>query len=379
MFRLIIVVLFLLVTVTGFGCSSPSSPVRPAAACVVGDLNQPPSVTITSAPTDCCYGSWAGSIIGTVNNVETDSVKVVLYAQTNVYWVQPLAAAPNTYPACNGTWSNGTHGGHHYCAILCKRSWNPPATLGYLPPVGGEILAITCVPTNVRTLSFAGYTWMVKSNAEVRVDPGPNYFSDSTANVWTDGQGDLHLKLTSRNSKWYCPEMYSEQYFNRGRFRFTVRGPIDVLDPNVVAAGFIYANINQEVDTEFSRWGAVNGPNGQNVIQPWTTPGNRHQYSFALTGTTSSHEFIWWPDSVYFESRQGEMDANGELIDSWMYRGADSPPANEMRMRFNVWLIGGNPPTNSQEVEIVITDFRWHDIATPVKATSWGQLKARYR
>lgn len=374
----VFVVLFTLLAIAS--CANTPTPTTPTLnTCIVGNLNQPPSITITAAPPDCCYGSWAGTVTGTVNNVDVDSVKVVIYAQTDVYWVQPFAAWPNTIPNCDGTWSNGTHGGHHYCAILCKRSWNPPATLGYLPPVGGEILAITCVPTSVRTLSFAGYTWWVKSNAEVRVDPGPNYFSDSTANVWVDEQGDLHLKLTYRNDKWYCPEVYSEQYFGFGRFRFTVAGPIDVLDPNVVAAGFVYANVNQEVDIEFSRWGAPSGQNGQYVIQPWNVQGNRYRYNFSLTGATSTHEFIWWPDSVSFESRQGDMDVGGAVIQSWMYRGSDSPPANEMRMRFNVWLIDGNPPTNGQEVEIVITDFRWQDITTPVLPSTWGQIKARYR
>ncbi|MBI4092733.1 MAG: hypothetical protein HY420_02290 [Candidatus Kerfeldbacteria bacterium] len=378
MTRFVVIVLLMLLAIAS--CSNtPATKPTVNTTCIVGDLNQPPSITILTAPPDCCYGSWAGNITGIVNNVETDSIKVVLYAQTNVYWVQPWAAAPNTYPACDGTWSNGTHGGHHYCAILCKRSWVPPATLGYLPPVGGEILAITCVPTPVRTLSFAGYTWWVKSNAEVRVDPGPNYFSDSTANVWVDGPGNLHLKLTYRDDKWYCPEVYSEQYFNFGRFRFTIQGPIDVLDPNVVAAGFIYANVNQEVDIEFSRWGDPNAQNGQYVIQPWNTSGNRNRYNFTLTGPTSTHEFIWWPDSVFFESRQGDMDGGGAVIQSWMYRGNDSPPANQMRMRFNVWLFGGNPPTNGQEVELVITDFRWQDITTPVRRSSWGQVKTRYR
>ena len=36
------------------------------------------------------------------------------------------------------------------------------------------------------------------------VGPGPNYFSDSTTNVWTDTNGWLHLRITHRANAWQC-------------------------------------------------------------------------------------------------------------------------------------------------------------------------------
>src|SRR5574341_1745935 len=48
-----------------------------------------------------------------------------------------------------------------------------------------------------RQISFSGYMWNVKKS-NGRVGPGPNYFSDSTQNVWVDLSGDR--KSTRLNS-----------------------------------------------------------------------------------------------------------------------------------------------------------------------------------
>ena len=361
----------------------------PAGACAVGDLNQTPTITILTAPPDCCYGGWAGDITGIVNNVNTDSVGVVLYAQTNWYWVQPYAAWPWTNIACpGGTFSNQTHGGHHYCAILAKKTWNPPATLGYLPPIGGNILAIACVPNSPRTISAFGYTWYVKSNT-IAIDPGPNIFTDSEENVWVDGAGRLHLKITHRGDAWLCPEVFSEGYFPLGFFTFELEGQIDQLDPNVVLGCFLYsenfASDHDEIDFEASRWGIPGGPNAQYVLQPWNVSGNRHQFAMTLTQPVSFHTICWEHDQVTFSSCQGHLGVGGGLIEQWTYAGPDVPVPDAERMRFNLWLLNGNAPTNSQEVEVIISDFRYGSECTgpctsvPVAPVPWGRIKAAYR
>ena len=63
---------------------------------------------------------------------------------------------------------------------FCKQSDPPPAT-----PV-----------TPVGNLQFSGISWRVKSSGVGKMGPGPNYFSDSTKNVYVDNQGYLHLKIT---------------------------------------------------------------------------------------------------------------------------------------------------------------------------------------
>lgn len=84
-----------------------------------------------------------------------------------------------------------------------------------------------------RTLTFAGHNWCVKA-AKSQVGPGPNYFSDSTNNVWLDNMGRLHLKIYRSGSRWYCAEVVSEESFGYGTYRFYIDSPVDKLDPNII-------------------------------------------------------------------------------------------------------------------------------------------------
>jgi hypothetical protein len=65
----------------------------PVSACVVGEPSNDPAIVITLSPPDCCHAAWGGTIAGTVANVETDDVAVFVYAETDVYYVQPVEDA----------------------------------------------------------------------------------------------------------------------------------------------------------------------------------------------------------------------------------------------------------------------------------------------
>jgi hypothetical protein len=165
--------------------------------------------------------------------------------------------------------------------------------------------------------------------------------------------------LVFRDGKWFCSEVYSDQYFTYGAFRFVVEGRVDLLDPNVVMAGFVYYSVVSEADIEFSRWQDPNGLNGQYVLQPWDTPGNRHRYPFALTGTTSTHQFAWSPTTVAFGSYDGPSTSSPE-IHYWVYGGPYVPVPTAHRFHFNLWLIGGQAPLDGQVVEIVVSSFSYN-------------------
>jgi hypothetical protein len=87
------------------------------------------------------------TIAGTVSGIAPDKreCKIVLYARTNMWYVQPTTEAPYTSIGSDGKWQNETHLGTNYAALLVKSEWKPPATLGALPKIGGEILAIARV------------------------------------------------------------------------------------------------------------------------------------------------------------------------------------------------------------------------------------------
>lgn len=85
----------------------------------------------------------AGVVSGV--NLSECECRVVLFAETNVYWVQPYANAPFTAIKADLTWETNTHLGHHYAALLVRAGYQPPTTTDSLPAVGGSVLAVTRV------------------------------------------------------------------------------------------------------------------------------------------------------------------------------------------------------------------------------------------
>mgnify|MGYP002079094543 CR=1 FL=1 len=62
---------------------------------------------------------------------------------------------------------------------------------------------LSATTTTNRQIQFSNYTWNVRINNTVQQDPGPNYYTDSSQNVYVDSNGYLHMKITKVNNKWY--------------------------------------------------------------------------------------------------------------------------------------------------------------------------------
>ena len=205
----------------------------------------------------------------------------------------------------------------------------------------------------VRTVQFSGYTWQVKSSSGL-VGPGPNAFSDSTSNVWVDGRGRLHLKLTYSKGRWRCAEVINTQSLGRGRYTFELDSPVHALDPNVVLGLFTWSDepayANRELDIEFSRWGNAADPtNGQFVVQPYAGAGHLRRI-IQPAAASSTHSIDWQAGSVAFASSSATPS-------SWSYAGRDVPPPGSEHARMNLWLYRGAPPTDGRAVEVVVKRF----------------------
>lgn len=207
-----------------------------------------------------------------------------------------------------------------------------------------------------RSVTFAGSSWAVKASAGL-VGPGPNVFSDSPENVWVDSAGRLHLRITYRDGRWLAAEVILAHSLGYGTYRFDVESSTGQLDANVVLGMFTWSDRaaynHREIDVELARWGdAASATNAQYVVQPYDRPGNIVRFQQPAEGATS-HQFAWTSKAVSFLS----STATGDTIASWKYTGRGVPKAGDERARINLWLHGGAPPTDGNEVEVVLSNF----------------------
>lgn len=216
------------------------------------------------------------------------------------------------------------------------------------------------------TLHFAGYDWTVKSGNGL--GPGPCDWSES--NVWVDGDGDLHLKISHTGGAWTCAEVETTQRLGFGKYQWWVIGEIDKLDTNVVLGLFNYPppdvgpDGTNEIDIELSRFGFPGAPNLNFTDWPAKAglPPAGKSYFFSLNGTYTTQRFTWQKNSIYFQSLNGHRNDNQSPIARWKYAPAyplRRIPQAPLPVHMNLWLAGGKPPTDGREVEVVIQSFTY--------------------
>lgn len=332
-----------------------------------------PSMEFISVPP---YGS-NDNLFGRVHNVDPNSHKVAVYIfiEGAGWWTKPTFAQPLTSIQPDSTWVvDITTGGSDIYATRIQAFLLPD---GINPPLAG---GLSCLPDTLNAIAiadadtmrslpsvhFSGYDWWLKASVG-SVGPGPNFFSDSTENVRVDTNDDLHLKITQRNGIWYCPEVILTESLGPGRYVFQLTGQVGQINENAVLGLFTWDNdgCNQnfrEIDIEFSRWGNVqDSTNAQYVVQPWNVAGNLQRWYVPVLMDSSTHSFGWYSDSINFLSVKGHQSVQpyDSIIYSWQYTGSNIPSPGSETVRMNLWLFNGQPPSNGQEVEVVISKFEF--------------------
>ncbi|HWS87671.1 MAG TPA: histidine kinase [Pyrinomonadaceae bacterium] len=67
--------------------------------------------------------------------------RIVLYARSGAWYVQPYVDRPFTSIRPDSTWKNSTHLGTEYAALLVEEGYSPPARIDELPRAGGGVVA----------------------------------------------------------------------------------------------------------------------------------------------------------------------------------------------------------------------------------------------
>jgi len=221
---------------------------------------------------------------------------------------------------------------------------------------------IVTVPSGrQRIIRFSGYDWLVDSRTG---GPGPNRFSDSTNNVWLDDLGRLHMRITHRSTQWQCAEICALKSFGYGSYRFQLDSRIDNLNERAVLGLFTYssdpADNDREIDIEFGRWAnAVDPSNAQFVVQP-PTPGHKVRFAVPIDQTNSTHLFTWEPNRISFQSLGESLSGGpGSVVADWRFALSGVPQAGDETVHLNLWLYEGVPPTDGNEVEVIVQSFEF--------------------
>jgi len=104
-----------------------------------------PEIQITEVPPKGAGPDRVERIAGTVSGVNARECKVIVFAHTDTWYVQPYIESSDTEIRDSNTWQTDTHLGSQYAALLVKNSYKPPSGTGRLPDVGGPILASVVV------------------------------------------------------------------------------------------------------------------------------------------------------------------------------------------------------------------------------------------
>src|SRR5258705_1701841 len=106
----------------------------------------------------------AGRVIGA-----RTGQRIVLFAKSGLWWVQPTIDESFTAIQPDATWTNSIHLGTEYAALLVEPGYRPPPTVEVLPLAGGDVVAVKSVPgekseqAGPRTLQFSGYEWHIRN------------------------------------------------------------------------------------------------------------------------------------------------------------------------------------------------------------------------
>lgn len=211
------------------------------------------------------------------------------------------------------------------------------------------------VSASTQTINFSGYTWTVRSGFYA---PGPNNWSNDPRDVFVDAGGRLHLSVVNRNGVWYSSEVSLPSSLGYGTYEFDISTGVDRIDPNLIAAPFLYQDDTHEIDIEYTRWSDPTAPNTWMTVQP-SSPTSETNFTTNQGTNPVTARIEWTPDHITLSTMQ-----NNAALNSWTYSGTNNfTPGNE-RLHINFWQNKGWTPINNSTNEFIVDAMRF----TPYQA-----------
>lgn len=320
-----------------------------------------PSIEFTRVPKADVGGKEENDIIEGIVKGGREGQRIVLYARSGKWWLQPLRSNPFTRVQNSGKWTNATHLGTEYAALLVNPEYRPAFTYDELPSRGNSVAAVAVVRGQAKppsiTIPFCGYDWRLRSARSSR--GGWNDYA--TANVWTDSGGAMHLRIKKGEKDWTCSEVALTRNFGYGTYRFVVRD-ISQLEPSQVFTLYTWdysgaEQGNREMDVEFSRWGDRGNTNARFIVQPYNVAANVSH--FPAPAGTLTHTFRWEPGRISFRTVRGsETGDRGSSIAEHVFTSGIPVPGIET-VRMNHYVFRSGPPVQQSESEVVVERFEY--------------------
>jgi len=209
--------------------------------CEVTRANEPSIIFTKLPPAGEGSPDKINDIRGRVDGARAGQ-RIVIFARSGLWWVQPTADQPFTAISRDSSWKSATHPGSAYAALLVNPGYRPPTIANALPEKGGDVVAVATAEGAMltrpvaKTLHFSGYDWDIRESSS---DRGGTRNLNDPANAWMDEKGLLHLRIAGQPGNWTSGEVSLTRSLGYGTYRFTVRD-ISQLEPATVFGMFTW-------------------------------------------------------------------------------------------------------------------------------------------
>jgi hypothetical protein len=335
-------------------------------ACQSGKPQETPSITFTKIPPAAQGGrERLDTISGRVSGARPGQ-RIVVYAKSGPWWVQPWPEQPFIPIESASTWSTQTHLGYEYAALLVNADYHAAPTIDVTPTMGGSVVALRIVngvgslpDLPIVPLRFSGYDWKVRTVSAARGGLSNLYDAD---NAWTDKSGALHLRISNKPTGWTCAQVVLARSLGYGTYSFVVRDTAR-LDPAVVLSLHTYddsagAQYFREWDIELGRWGrAATKENAQFGIQPFYVPGNLAR--FKEPPGTLTYSMLWEPGRAVLKAFRGSsiQSATHPFYEHTFASGVPSPGQELLEAMF--YIVASEKSPLQKNIEVIIDKFEY--------------------
>jgi hypothetical protein len=325
-----------------------------------------PTIEFTKIPPAAQGGrERVDTISGSVKGAKPGQ-RIVVYALSGPWWVQPWPEKPYIPIQNDSTWGTETHLGYQYAAMLVDPSYQPPPTLDAAPIAGGPVIAVSIVkgvgtlpPSPTKPLRFSGYDWKVRMVAADRGGVNNLYDAD---NAWTDAKGALHLRIAKKSGRWTCAQAVLSRSLGYGTYTFVV-DDTSHLEPSVVFSMHTYdqwgaAESYRELDMEITRWGNAKDPfNAQYGVQPFYLPGNVAQFN--EPGGVLTHSMRWEAGRASFTTVRGSsIRPSAPVVFQHTFTSGVPEPGQE-EVEIMLYVVPSDATPLQHDTEAVIEKFEY--------------------